>query len=81
MWTHNEVDLAPYPVVGLVLIGGDTEKFTHALGFESLDPFFFLSESTSKGPCFTAVEEDGGDRWLTSQKQSLFQDFPTNKVS
>ena len=48
MWTHNEVDLAPYPVVGLVLIGGDTEKFTHALGFESLDPFFFFQSQPAR---------------------------------
>ena len=34
-----EVDLALHPVVGRVLQVGDTEKFPHALGFESLDPF------------------------------------------
>ena len=38
--TLMEVDLAPHPVVGLVLQVGDTEKSPHALGFESLDPFF-----------------------------------------
>ena len=32
MWTHKEVDLAPHPVVGLVLQGGDMEKFPQALG-------------------------------------------------
>ena len=42
LWTHKEVDLAPHPVVGLVLQVGDTEKFPHALGFESVDPFFFF---------------------------------------
>ena len=26
LWTHKEVDLAPHPVVGLVLQIGDTEK-------------------------------------------------------
>ena len=58
-WTHKEDNLAPQPVVGLVLQVGDTEKLPRALGFESLDPFFF---SVSKqGPCFTAVEEGGGD--------------------
>ena len=40
LWTHNEVDLAPHPVVGLVLQVGGAEKFPQALGFESLDPFF-----------------------------------------
>ena len=39
LWTHMEVDLALHPVVGRVLQVGDTEKFPHALGFESLDPF------------------------------------------
>ena len=45
LWTHKEVDLAPHPVVGLVLQVGDAEKFPHALGFESLDLF---SESASR---------------------------------
>ena len=60
-WIHKEVDLAPHPVIGLVLQVGDTEKFPHALGFESLDSFFRVSK---QGPCFTAIEEDGGDRRL-----------------
>ena len=38
---------------------GHAEKFPHALGFESLDPFFRVSE---QGLCFTAIEEDGGDK-------------------
>ena len=38
------------------------QKFPHALGFKSLDPFSF-SES-KLGPCFTAVEEDGGGKRL-----------------
>ena len=45
--THKEVDLAPHPVVGLVIQVEDTEKFPHAPGFESLDPFFF-PESASR---------------------------------
>ena len=32
LWTHEGVDLAPHPVVGLVLEVGDAGKFTHALG-------------------------------------------------
>ena len=45
LWTHKEVDLAPHPVVGLVFQTRDAEKFPHALGFESLDYyFFFLSQ-------------------------------------
>ena len=50
MWTHKEVDLAPHPVVGLVLQVGDTEKFPQTLGFEGLDPFLRVSE---QGSCFT----------------------------
>ena len=38
LWTHKEVDLAPHPVVGLVLQVGDTERFLQALGFGRLDP-------------------------------------------
>ena len=44
LWTYKKVDLAPHPVVGLVLQAGDTEKFRHALGFESLDSFFRVSK-------------------------------------
>ena len=61
LWTHKEVDLAPHPVVGLVLQVGDTEKFPQALGYKSLDPFFRVSK---QGQCFTAEEEDGGDKRL-----------------
>ena len=53
-WTHNGVDLAPHPVVGLLLQVGDAETFPHALGFESLDPYFRVSK---QGPCFTARED------------------------
>ena len=51
LWTHKEVDLAPHPVVGLVLRVGDAKKFPQALGFESLDPFLRVSEQGP--PCFT----------------------------
>ena len=40
LWTHKEVDLSPHLVVDLVLQVGDTEKFPHALVFQSLDDFF-----------------------------------------
>ena len=45
------VDLAPHPVVGLVLQVGDAENFSQALGFESLELFFFFgcfSEAASR---------------------------------
>ena len=40
-------DLAPHPVVGLVLQVGDAKKFPQALGFESLDPFFHSQQAGS----------------------------------
>ena len=61
LWTHKKVDLAPHPAIGLVLQVGDTAEFPHALGFQSLDNFFRVSK---QGPCFKAVEEDGGDKKL-----------------
>ena len=47
LWTHKEVDLAPHPVIGLLLQVAVAEKFPHVVGFESLDSFFFL-ESASR---------------------------------
>ena len=46
LWTYKEDDLALCPVVDLVLQVGDMEILP-ALGFESLDPFFF-PESASR---------------------------------
>ena len=63
LWTNKEVDLPPHPVDGLVLLVADTEKFSHALGFESLDPFFRVRK---RGPYLTAVEEDEATRDLSS---------------
>ena len=40
LWTNKEADLASHPIIGLVLLEGEAENFPHALGFESLDPFF-----------------------------------------
>ena len=39
LWAHKEVDLAPHPVVGLVLQVGDTEKFPQVLSLENLAPY------------------------------------------
>ena len=44
-----------------VLQVGDAEKFPQAVDFESLDPFFRVS---MQDPCFTAIEEHGGDKRL-----------------
>ena len=62
-WTYKKDNLALHPVVGLVRQVGDAEKFLQALGYESLDLFLFFSVS-KQGPCFTAMEEDGGDKRL-----------------
>ena len=47
LWTHEGIDLAPLQVVGLVLQIGDAEKFPHALGFETRDPFFQSEQAGS----------------------------------
>ena len=47
LWTHKEVDLAPHPAVGLVIEVGDTGKFPHALGFESLFSVAELHQSNT----------------------------------
>ena len=52
LWTHKEVDLAPHPVVGVVLQVGITKKFSQTFCFESLD-FFPVSKQDL---CFTAIE-------------------------
>ena len=52
LWIHKEVDLAPHPVIGLVLLVEDTEKFPHSFAFERVAPFFRVSK---QGPCFTEV--------------------------
>ena len=44
---------------------GDAGKFPHAVGFEGLDHLFRVSQ---QGPCFTATEEDGGDKRLEELK-------------
>ena len=61
LWTHKEVDLALHPVSGLVLQRNSAEKFSQALGFESLDPYFRASR---QGSCFTALQEGGSDKRL-----------------
>ena len=62
LWTHEEADLAPHQVVGLVLQVRDAEMVPQALGYKSLGPFFFIVNQ--QGPCSTAIEEDGGDKGL-----------------
>ena len=61
LWTFKEAALALHAIVGFVLHIGDAEKFSHALGLESLDPFLRVSRL---GPCFTVIEEGGRDNRL-----------------
>ena len=44
-----------------MLLVGDVEKFPQAFGFKSQDTFF---RAYKQGPCFTAIEEDEGDKRL-----------------
>ena len=66
-----EADLALHPVVGLVLQVGDVKKFLQALGFEGLNLFFTVSK---QGPCFTVIDEDGGDKRLVQLEHAFEAD-------
>ena len=65
LWTHKEVDLAPHPVVGLVLQVGGVSSGAWLQKPGSV-PFFF--RVSKQNPCFTAVEKDGGDNRLVQLK-------------
>ena len=80
MWFHKEVDLAPRPVVGLMLQAGDTEKFLHVFAFESLDPFFCCSQNQQAGSMFSAVDEDGGDKSGGYRDITVRKKFPEKGV-
>ena len=62
LWTHNEVDLAPHPVVGLVLQVG--AQMLRSFPRLSVSKVWILFSASKQGPCFTAIEEDGGDKSL-----------------
>ena len=53
--TYKETDLAPHPVVGLVFLVGDVERFLMHLFKKPRSSFFRVSK---QGPSFTAIEED-----------------------
>ena len=65
---HKEVDLAPHPVVRLVLQVADAERFPQAFGFKGLDLVFSVSK---QGLCFTAIEEDGGNKRLVQLEHAV----------
>ena len=65
LWTSKEVDIAPHPIVGLVLQAGIPDLFPQAFGFEGLDPFLRVSK---QGSCFTAVKKDEGFKTLVQLK-------------
>ena len=58
-WTHKEVDLALHPVVRLVLKEEMQRRFLRRVVSQTWILFFRVSK---QGPCFTAIEEDGGDK-------------------
>ena len=74
LWTHKDFELAPYPVVGLVLQVGDTEKFPYALGLVS-KAWILFSESF-KMKCLrellrTSYSEHKTNDWVRSKINSL----------
>ena len=62
LWTHKGVDLAPHPVVGLVLQVG--AQMLRSFPRLSVSKVWILFSASKQGPCFTAIEEDGGDKSL-----------------
>ena len=52
---------------------GDAEEFSQALGFQSLDPFF--SGVSQQSPCFTIIEQDGGDKSLVQLRLACKADL------
>ena len=77
LWTQKDVDLALQPVLDLVLQVGEAKKFSQTLSLENLDFFFlsfFLFLVSKQGPCFTATEEDGGDKRLAQHELSCEAD-------
>ena len=55
-WTHKGVDLAPHPVVGLVLQVGDAEKFPQALGFRQSSAYRLTASlgAEMRADCYSA---------------------------
>ena len=53
---QKEIDLAPHPVVGLVLQEGEAEKSYPALSLESLGHFLGVR---MQGSCLAVIEQDG----------------------
>ena len=51
VWAGKEVDLAPHPVIGLVLHAVDAEIFPQSLVLQSPDPFPRVGRH---GACLTA---------------------------
>ena len=55
LWANKDVDLAPHPVIGLVLLAGAVEKLFQALGFKAGMLF-------SKSASWVHVEDGGAKR-------------------
>ena len=66
LWTNTEVEIAPHPVVELMLQVGMRRSFFRHLVSEAWILFFFrVSKQVS---CFTVIGEDGGDKRLAQLK-------------
>ena len=79
LWTYKKVDLAPHPVVGPVLQIGKASFFRHLISKAWILSFFTVSK---QGPCFTSVEENGGDKSLSQPEHACEIDgvAPPNPV-
>ena len=78
LWAHKVVDLAPYPVVGLVLQVGDGGKFPQALGLKGPDPFHWVSERVWS----TSIKKrKKANEWLTVERYVFVRREATRSTS
>ena len=61
LWTHKGVDLAPHPVVKSCAPSRRCGEVPSGIWFRKHGPFIGVIK---QGPCFTAIEDDGGDKRL-----------------
>ena len=70
LWVHKEDDVAPHPVVGLVLQVGNAVKFPQALGLESLDPLLRVNKQGSCATTMLCIVTEEIKRWLLPQRRA-----------
>ena len=66
LWTHKEVDLAPHPIVDLVLQVGDAEKFAQHLETSKTHLPWIHFQSRQAGSMFKRRQEK---RWEDNTKE------------